>query len=334
MPQLRSFSAYAPKPDFGSALIGGANVGRQSAATGANIAAELALGRERIQASMVQANMEAASKAQALQMQALRADQELKIQQAQQQAVLGLKQRELDQAQEIVNLKAQDAANRFAASQQYQQEAQALMQGGMEPDRAFMQAAMKFGPQMELPGSAYSQVFRQENGEGGADFGAAAPVEGLPDDYRQVQTGPASRRIIRLPESIEDEGGEGREIPGLPGKREYGGKVYTVKEPRELIRMEKRLERLETEHSKDNFGLSAFNAEKAGEELSKGRKVLSEAYKARASEIRALDEKVSQFGEKKPSGDETFDSSAAAREAGFEAGDVVRIKGVGKVRLK
>lgn len=292
MPTMRSFSSFASTPDLGGSFIGGAN----SMTALIQAGNQLKLGREKIAADMAQANMEAQAKQQALQSQALRDEQELRVKDQYQQSMLGMKQRELDQAQEMVNLKTQEAAQQFQAQQGFQQEMATLTSSGTDVNEAFKQAALKFGPQMGLPGSAYSGLMPDEGGGGGmADFGAASPVEGLPEDFRQVQTGPASRRIIQLPKSVEEDGGEATPVPGLPGKMEYRGKVYSTKDPTELTDLRKKRDRLEAAQEKDERGAAAVAASKDTKKLPKAQQMFKDTYETRASEIRAVEDQIKAF---------------------------------------
>lgn len=315
MPTMRSFSGYASTPDLGGSFIGGAN----SMTALIQAGNQLKLGREKIQADMAQANMEMQAKQQALQSQALRDEQELRVKDQYQQSILGMKQRELDQAQELVGLKTQEAARQFQAQQGFEKSMADLTAGGMDVNEAFKRSALNFGPQMGMPGSAYSGLMPDQGG-GMADFGAAAPVEGLPEDFRQVQTGPASRRIIQLPKSVEEDGGEAQPIPNLPGKMEYRGKVYSTKDPTELTDLRKKRDRMEIALEKEEeapMAKSIAAAKDSGKKLSKTQELFEQKLVGKRSEIRAIEDQIKAF------------SKSGAAAPGLKEGARVRNKRTG-----
>lgn len=326
MPTMRSFTGFASTPDLGGSFIGGAN----SMTALIQAGNQLKLGREKIQADMAQASMEMQVKQQALQSQALRDEQELRVKDQYQQSILGMKQRELDQAQEMVNLKTQEAAQQFQAQQGFEKSMADLTAGGMDINEAFKRSALNFGPQMGMPGSAYSGLMPDEaaggaGGQPGADFGALQSVEG-PDGapiegYAWGQTGPRSRQLIPLPSTMQEDNTV-KPIEGMPGFVERGKKVYRVDDPQELKDLRKKRDKLETEHDKDDNGAKA--AKTPEKELKGYQKKYKADWEAREKRLNALEEQIKSFSKKAAA------SAPAPRLEDYE-GKPVRSKRTGEL---
>jgi len=238
MPQLRSFGAYAPKPDLAGAALGAASLVQR----GQIAAQQNQLAREKIAADMAQSNMELQAKQQALQSQALRDDQELKIKQQYQQTMLSMQERELSQKQEVIQRQTQEAARTFAAQQQMQNE---YVSGGATPE-SFRGAAMKYGPMAKLPGSVYSQAMTPEKDT--SEIGKFKPVEGMdPKKFGQFVSGFGSRELVKLPENLETGG------PAPAGYTRVGTRIIPEREPVEIQNKRKDLSRLERRLEGESF---------------------------------------------------------------------------------
>lgn len=103
---------------------------------GASVAGE----RARLQMQAQEFSTKLAVQQQQLEQESMRREQQLEITKAYHQAEVGLKQQQLDQAQQRVNLSAKTAAERFAAQREYD----GLVQSGTSPD----EAALKVGPRL------------------------------------------------------------------------------------------------------------------------------------------------------------------------------------------
>lgn len=141
MPQLRSFSAFAPTPDTGSAFVGGAGVGQRQQETAINAATA----RSQMSNQYAIAEMENAAKQQALQMEAMKAAQELEVQRSYQQQSLALKSQELEQGQQEFQMKSDQAAREAQAQAMYQSDVASMMKAGKSPAEATATAVAKYG---------------------------------------------------------------------------------------------------------------------------------------------------------------------------------------------
>jgi hypothetical protein len=305
MPTVKSFTGFAGTPGIGSAFIGAANNMASIISAAREAANQLQLGREKIQADMAQASMAASARSQALQSQALRDEQELRVKEQYQQAQLGLKRRELDQAEQIVGLKTQEAAQQFQAQQGFEKEMASLTSGGMDINEAFQNAARKFGPQMGgIPAAAYGEMLQPGGQAAGADYGSLQKVIG-PDgspikDYAWGQTGPRSRQLIQLPKSMEEDT-QVKPIEGMPGFVERGNKVYRLDEPQEVKDLRKKRDRLELAHEKDEKGALAYQT--PDKELKGGQKQFKAAYVQRMKQITETQDKIAAMTATKPTSD-------------------------------
>lgn len=302
MPVMRSFSSFAPTPNLGGAYVGGAGVGvRMVEAENA-----LALGRAKIAADMAQANkmaavrqqeaqMEAQARSEALQAATLRQQQEIEVQKAYQQAQLGLKERELSQADALMKLKTQEAAQEFDAFQNYQKDAADLIAGKVDPNKAYEQSALKWGPRLRLPAGAYTQAFKPDAAQmGEGSIGTVSDVEGLPG-YKKFRTGEGSFQLVRPPVDMD--------VEAPAGYQRFGDRLVPERESLGTANARKDLTRLRAEHKSDTVGaLAALRLMQNKGSLKPELKALAEKYNAREAEIEALKKKVEQGGSKGQSG--------------------------------
>ena len=207
--------------------------------------AEISLGRARIaqeaQQSAVRANMaaqELAARREQEQQNAQREAQQLEIQKAYQQAQLGLKQQELDQSEQDLKMRVQAAATKSAA----QMEAQQRIQAGEDQAKVWME----LGPQVGMTGAGVASLAR-----GSKAFGGAESIPGLPDYFKQVQSGPGTRRIVQLPHPAEGPvkalpvtDSEGKPIEGMVAFPSPNGgiSVHTVPKPTAAESLQKTIE--------------------------------------------------------------------------------------------
>ncbi len=148
--------------------------------------AQIALEQQKLAQDQVQSQMMLQAKQQQMKQDDLRQQQQLQIQKAYQDAQIGLRSQQLEQTKQSIAIKTQQAARTFQA----QQQAQVRIKAGEDPSKVWME----LGPQMGLNSSALGALARKP-----MNFGGASAVEGLPEDYKQVMTGPASRRIMHIP---------------------------------------------------------------------------------------------------------------------------------------
>lgn len=133
------------------------------------------------------ANMQA--RAEAMRSEAMREDQKLRIEKAYKDSVLGIQQQELDIRQKTAEHSIKQAAASFAAKQ----EAGRRIAAGEDPQKVWME----LGPTMGITGNAMANLSKKP-----FEMGSASDIEGLPG-FKQIQTGPETRRIVRLPPNLE-----------------------------------------------------------------------------------------------------------------------------------
>lgn len=142
--------------------------------------------QQRLQQESAQASQKLAAQQEAEQQDTLREQQRLNIEKAYKDAEIGLRKQQLDQSKQQLAAQTQMAARKFQAQQQAQQRIQA----GEDPSKVWME----LGPQLGMNGPAMAALAKKP-----FQFGGATGVPGLPDDYKAVQTGPESRRIMHIP---------------------------------------------------------------------------------------------------------------------------------------
>jgi hypothetical protein len=168
------------------------------------------------------------------------------------------------------------------------QEAEQMIAGGADPEQAYMKSALKYGPQLSLPGSVYSQAFKPDQEQ--IELGVATEVEGLPEDYRKFRTGEGSYQLVKLPSGIADE----EESP--PGYIRFGERMLPEREPREVTDLKAERKRLVAQQDKDTAGQMMADRLAGGEsELTRSQKMLAERFNRRATEIQNLDEQIKKL---------------------------------------
>lgn len=332
---IPSFGNYAPKPDLAGAYLGGARLaqarqdssnemqlGQQRLAQAAQQAQqEIQLAQQKIAAQQAQAQMELQAKQEVAQQQMMRQQQELQIEKSYKDAQFGLEQRRVEEAEKMVQLKVGEAARKFQAQQAFQRESQELISGGMDAEKAYSQIAMKYGPMLGIPGSAYSRAGVKSPD---ANLGVIKPAtrpDGTPiEGYGWGQEGPNSGRFIQMPDSMKNDA-VATPVAGAPGKAMLNGKVITVREEPEVVAARKRLASLQSAQDKDIAGKRAITQEEDGKNLSAGPKALAITYKDRAKEIEDLKKQLK--GSKKSAAIEEYEGKRIRSKRTGEYGRVV-----------
>lgn len=208
----------------------------EAAYKGATIRMERARLAQQAQESMQRAGIAAAelsARAQAQQQANLREQQEMEISRAMHEAQIGLKTRELDQAEQEIGLESMktqmsvEAATRKSAAQQ---EAAARIRAGEEPSKVWAE----LGPAIGLTGAGLAAAVKKP-----FQFRGAEPVPGRPD-LDAIQTSTDQWRVLpkkpEVPESIKgvpvmDE--EGNPIRGVFGTPNANGgiTVHNIPQP-------------------------------------------------------------------------------------------------------
>lgn len=185
MPQLQSFSNWASAPG-GDTWSSGAAIGQRIGETAINAQLE----RQKLAQQAQEASMRNSIAKQQLQMESMRAAQELEVKKSYEQQMFQLKQSEMNQAQQEIDAKAAEAARQAQAQAVYQQELSRLMSSDIPLPEATSQAAAKGGLAMgQGAGGVMEAVIRSQ-----ADRQAAVPtVLSLKDE----QGNPTSTRVFR-----------------------------------------------------------------------------------------------------------------------------------------
>lgn len=240
MPQLRSFSSFAGTPGIGAAYVGGAKVAQDAISDAARISVE----RQKLSQDSIQANMRAQAQAQELQQKALMQSHELAVQRAYQQSMIGLRERELGNEQQRLDMEASQAAQQFQAQESMRREVEAAIASGGDVQGAFRNSLMKYGTTGGAAPSMMGDIIQSGPGGANAQMGEAAlmPVEGT-DAYDYFQTGPRSRTLVPrkadVPLSVTD-------IPGAEGYQAIGNKVVRKVEPQAVKDLRADKKRLQT----------------------------------------------------------------------------------------
>lgn len=164
------------------------------------------LARERMAQESAQAGMEAQARKealaqqmqfrqQALQQEQMRQDQRIAIDQAYKEAEVGLRENALDTANRRLQMQADTAAKRFAATQNFQKAILPAEQGGegLNPQ----QAALKY----MAPYMTGDQVGRLSTAPGDFKIGAPLNIPGVPGKSA-IETSRGHYRIIDVPSTV------------------------------------------------------------------------------------------------------------------------------------
>lgn len=295
MPVIPSFGNFAQTPNAGSAYLGGF----KSSVDIAQHAQQLQLERQKLAQAAQVANIEAQSRREIAQMAAMRAQQENEIQKSYQLSQIGLKERELQNTEQRMQIEAQEAARRDALQQQQNdilnnyhnaqigvseraqkgrdsvqqfkvdeaaKKSQAIMMaeteaerlfknGGMSHQEAYSQAYREKGPAMGLGAGALGKLLEPPFSP--VDFGGAGSVAGLPENYRQFQTGPRSRQLVNLP-TEEDKNPVAKSPAGLDPNRWIQWGKQLVRLPDVVAPLRKELTALEKEKKEDGPANAEF----------------------------------------------------------------------------
>jgi hypothetical protein len=294
MPVIPDFSSFAATPPLGQDYLGGAQLNEQIA----QHAAELQLQRETLAQHAQQAQMEHMAKQADFQQNQLRYQQQMAIDKAYKDATIGWRQAQIDEQEKRVSIAAQDASRKMQVQEQYKNRFSAytdpdymgeIGEDVMEPEAAARRAILELDP--ALFGGACSQAVK---GSGMTDFGEATSVPGLPDQYKQVQTGAGSRRIIHVPEALTGSAKPAEQAPGLPDNYKlFGGKLVKLSDPIKDIQAE--LRPLLKEHESDDVGAGKAQDLKNGKKLTPTGQSIAEKWKARQAEIDKLREQIDEL---------------------------------------
>lgn len=283
MPVIPTFSAFASTPDLGGVYTRAAAVASETA----QAAARIELEKQKLSAAAVQNQMELNAKMAVAEQNARVEQQQMEVDAAYKQATLGFRQRELDNAEQLSNMKMAEFAREAMASQMFQKRFSEL--GGDED--AARKAVLEMGPIMG--GGGFSAALRSsENGGGSIEgLGEISDIPGRPD-LQRFRSGPHSYQIAPKPTAVED---EATPIQGAPGMVRIGNRVARLPESVDQKLDMQDLRVLQEEHAKDP-GKMASQRRKAGEKLSKTQTVMADEYDEREKRINELKSKLRSGG--------------------------------------
>lgn len=282
---IPSFSAFAPGPKLAESMLAGVASTQRDVAEANRVAIarqQIQLQQQKLQQEAVQSNMELEAKKKAHQDQMMRDQQEMLIKQQYDQNMIGLRQQQLEKADEMVKLKTLEVSRKFQANQQYRAAAQQSIEGGEEPQEAYSKAAMQFGPEMGMTGAGMGSLLKRASMPA-EDMGQASAIEGLdPEQYKKVRTSQGGYHVVHLPPNMDASG------PAPAGYVRSGNRILPEREPIAVRTIRKEISDLEKTQDKDIIGKFAAAKADKGDTLSPDRKRAFERYQARSKQIEDL----------------------------------------------
>ena len=292
MPQMRSLGSFVPTPNLAEAYLGGVNAaGREN-----ELQVNTQMERQKLQQQMAMAEMEAASRASALQQQALRQAQELEVQKAYQQQQIGLAERELSMKEQGQNEELQRAAATSGARMAMQRQVEELIRGGAKPAEAFTRALVSHGPSAEVPGTAYSDVIQNQTAaQIPGNIGGVSKAEGDLGvrGFNTFRSGPNSLQLVPPPVARVPE-----DVPGDPSKYSFGAALHDKPATRDANKLEKEAEALKKEIRSAKFAAHRASVSKSKDpeaRLSLGDKSRIKEYEDQLAEIAKIQSQVSEL---------------------------------------
>lgn len=203
MPVIPTYRAGVGAADLSGAYLGASRIAQEAYSD----AARIQLGREQLAQQAVANEMELAAKREALAFQTLKNQQEQEIEKAYRQTQIGLKERELANEDAITQMKLKQAANDFAALQEYK----TMVDSGVPPDAAMRRVG--FGQ----PG--FASAFSKTTTPVGPSLNVQRLL--LNDEERSILKKPAWDRTpednAKLEEIAKKRQGLGLTVPGTGG---------------------------------------------------------------------------------------------------------------------
>lgn len=153
MPVIPSFGSFAGTPNLAAAYTSGAHVGLEQqriAQQAAQAGAEIDLQKQKLAESAKQAQMELQAKEQLAQQAQLRQQQEMELEKAYKESMIGIHQRQLEQAAQKLQMSTQAASQKMIAQQKIRE--------GMAAGEDMSKLAMQWGAAAGLPSGGYSAM--------------------------------------------------------------------------------------------------------------------------------------------------------------------------------
>ena len=217
---------------------------------------QLAMETQRLAQQSQQANMQLQARQQQAEQDNLRAQQEMTMQQAYQQATIGLRKSELDQEQQKVNMAIGVATQKLQSQRAMQQEAAQLTASGVPEEEAYMKAALHHGIASGMTGSEFGAFERMQ------------PKAEAPAEVVNIQ----GNKFLKVPSSG---GPRYQPISDTEGRQIRMNRINLI---------ERRLNQLQAAHEKDMLGATAASTNDKSPAISSARN----RYQTRADEISKL----------------------------------------------
>jgi hypothetical protein len=284
---IPTFSGHAGTPDFGGSWAAGAGIGQREVES----AQQFKLGREKIAADMAQAEMELSAKRAAMAQQAMAQAQELEIEKAYRQSMLGLRDRELQMQEQQAASEIESVANQFAAQQRMRSYVEDAISQGKPVGEAFQEAMALHGVGAGAPGSAFGEMM-----PGQAEAEIPAPIM-----QEMAGTGAEGFRVAKTSKNqwqvFPPQGpAQAAPVPGAPGSLEYGRRVIPDRRYRQL---ESEIDDIRTRLNSDAWSIKRTAYEESKDpdaELTKTKKIWAREYKAQLDELKKREEQLAEIG--------------------------------------
>lgn len=166
--------------------------------SGFQAGASVARAQAELQQQAQQAGIQIAERQSQMQLEHARQQQQMEMTRQLHQAQLGLKQTQLAQAQQKINLATQAAAQKFTAHQQVQQRISELTGGGMEIGQATRQAFLENASNLGLSGQGVAGLTRPADKH--ATWIPADPATGAPGHFESAGGG------VTIPARLKEQG--------------------------------------------------------------------------------------------------------------------------------
>lgn len=294
MPQLRSFGSFAQTPNLGANYLGGANLAQRESEFQVNTQLE----RQKLKQQMAMAEMEAASRASALQQQALRQAQELEVEKAYRQQQIGLQERKLALEEQGLNEELQQAAATTGARMAMQRQVEELIRGGASPSQAFRRAAAVGGVAAQLPDGVLSDVMDEGKAQAQSidpkyEIGKMYPVDGR-EGWSFGRTGPNSGQYFPQ----EKQAYVPQPVPGHPDKELFANRLLDKPAAVQANKLEKDADEIRKDLRGDKWAMHKQSLEKSKDpdkKLTLGDKQRISDYNAQLAELKKMQEDIARL---------------------------------------
>ncbi len=266
--------------------------------------------QQRLQQQAQTAHMEWQARTAIAERNAQREQDQLEMTRAYHEAQLGLQQRKLEEQNQLWQLKIDDAANKAQAQGMYDMKAKQLLSENpnMNPQEAYQQAALEFGPRMGLSGSAMGAAMRGTPGDV-PNLGQVSSPAGFPDVHF-MKTGRYNVSPVAVPKDLTQQQAQ----PGpAKGMIIFNNKVYRIPDVTKQLRTQ--LQKLEDAHEKDREGHMADVMSRTKQKMDATARMALDNYNSRARKIQDLGRQIEKMENQTPAtGTNRFSPDISGKE--------------------